>query len=180
MEKFHSAELRNEKGEERQHKKRKVQILVHRQVNSVTTSSSMDDACSPEDQERADDLVAIWVAKSTRPFSIVEDKYFLKYVQHLNQVQGIVMVRKHWRVRERVEDIAVDLRVTLKQTILDEWSSNIWTSKSKMGFICFTIHYLTREFKMRSWVLEVKCIKGKHDGDAIARSLYDTMGGISG
>ncbi|POM78215.1 Zinc finger BED domain containing hypothetical protein 4-like [Phytophthora palmivora] len=180
MEKIHSAELRNDKDEERQHKKRKVQILVHRQVNSVITSSSTDDACSPEGQERADDLGAICVAKSMRPFSIVEDKYLLKYVQHLNQVQGFVRVRKPWKVRERLEDVAVDLRVTLKQTILDECefyseSSDIWTSKNEMGFICFTIHYLTREFKMRSWVLEVKRIKCKHDGDAIARLLSDTM-----
>ncbi|KAK1935099.1 putative AC transposase [Phytophthora citrophthora] len=115
-----------------------------------------------------------------RPFSIVHDKYFRKYARYLNSVRGRVRIPKSWKTREGVEIIAAQLRETLKEKIGTEClyysaSSDIWTARSKLAFISFTLHYLNEMFQMRSWVLEVKLLSGKHDGYRIAEALEHIM-----
>ncbi|POM71516.1 Hypothetical protein PHPALM_11909 [Phytophthora palmivora] len=79
-----------------------------------------------------------------------------------------------------LETTAAELRDTLKATIWLECvyysaSTNIWTSKSKRRFISFTLHYLDEDFKMHSWVLEVKLLPGKHDVHHIADALQECI-----
>ncbi|EGZ09482.1 hypothetical protein PHYSODRAFT_523775 [Phytophthora sojae] len=96
-----------------------------------------------------------------RPFNILKDKYFRKYSRFLNSVEGYIKPAKPWKARENVDNIAGALRETLKDEIADECdyytaSADIWTSKSKRAFISFTLHYLTRNFDLKNWVLEIK------------------------
>ncbi|POM69450.1 Zinc finger BED domain containing hypothetical protein 1-like [Phytophthora palmivora] len=108
------------------------------------------------------------------------DKYFRKYAQYLNTVQRRVKIIKPWKARAGIEVIASQLREIRNETISNQWlyysaSSDIWTSRSKLAFICFTLPYQDKMFCMQSWVLEVKHLPGKHDGFRIADSLRDIM-----
>eukprot|EP00644_Phytophthora_capsici_P015280 jgi/Phyca11/113292/e_gw1.24.203.1 len=90
-----------------------------------------------------------------RPFSITSDKYFRKYSRYLNSVCRRVKIIKPWKTRERVEVIAAELRETLKEKVAAECdyysaSSDIWTSRSKLAFICLTLHYLDTLFNMHT------------------------------
>jgi hypothetical protein len=94
----------------------------------------------------------------------------------LNRVRGRVLVPKAWKIRERVGVIAENIREALKEELGLECefysaSSDIWTGRNKAAFICCTIHYVDREFRMHNWVLEVKSLPGKHDANAIAKAL---------
>lgn len=176
----HPKELKQATEEEESRRRNKTQILVHTKPNNLPTASDYQEAATAEEQLRADDLASIWVAKSMRPFSITSDKYFRKYSRYINSVCGRVNIIKPWKTRERVEVIAAELRETLKEKVSAECdyysaSSDIWTSRSKLAFICLTLHYLDTLFKMHSWVLEVKLLPGKHDAYHIADSLEKSM-----
>ena len=47
------------------------------------------------------------------------------------------------------------------------YTSDIWYSKYMMAFMALTIHFLTENFNMMSFTLEVEQIEGKHTGDFI-------------
>ena len=52
-------------------------------------------------------------------------------------------------------------------------TTDIWTSRMLTAFICFTIHYLTEDFTMKSWNIVVQKIPQKHTGDRIANWLEE-------
>ncbi|POM76740.1 LOW QUALITY PROTEIN: Zinc finger BED domain containing hypothetical protein 4-like [Phytophthora palmivora] len=54
--------------------------------------------------------------------------------------------------------------------------------EKQSAFISFTLHYLTVNFEMENWVLEIKLIPGKHDAYRFADSLEEIMtcGGCNG
>ncbi|POM69541.1 Hypothetical protein PHPALM_14161 [Phytophthora palmivora] len=148
--------------------KSKFKLLFTKTSIQCQKRSSFGVRATADEQDRCDKLAAIWIAKSSWPFTIVNDKYFRKYSRKMNSVQGYVRVIKPWKVREDVETIAGELRDTLKAKIGLECvyysaSTDIWTSQSQRGFISFTLHYLGEELKMYSWVLKVKVLPGKHD-----------------
>ncbi|EGZ19404.1 hypothetical protein PHYSODRAFT_373558, partial [Phytophthora sojae] len=110
-----------------------------------------------------------------RPFTIVNDKYS----RMLNSIQGYVKTVKPWKAREGVEIVAAELRVVLKEKVGVDCvyysaSTDIWTARSKRGFISFTLHYLDENFKMHCWILEIKPLPGKHDAYKIADALQES------
>ncbi|POM66827.1 LOW QUALITY PROTEIN: Hypothetical protein PHPALM_17259 [Phytophthora palmivora] len=178
MTKLHAKELKQAAAEETARKNEQIKTLVHQDVDPIPKRSSFGARATADEQDRCDKLAAIWIAKSSRPFAIVNDKYFRKYSRKMNSVQGYVKIVKPWK--GDVEAIAAELRDTLKAKIGLECvyysaSSDIWTSKSKRGFISFTLHYLDEDFKMYSWVLEVKRLPGKQDAYHIADALQEYM-----
>ncbi|OWZ12728.1 hypothetical protein PHMEG_00014065 [Phytophthora megakarya] len=102
-----------------------------------------------------------------RPFLVFKGKYLWKYARHLNSVRGRMKIIKPQKNREGVEVIAAQLRDILKTTICTEC---LCYSASR-DIIPFTLHYLTEAFEMKSWVLEVQHLPGKHDGYRTAPSL---------
>ena len=50
-------------------------------------------------------------------------------------------------------------------------TTDILTSRALKAFTAFTLHYLTVEFEMKSFTLEVKPFGGKHSGKNIAEEL---------
>ena len=42
--------------------------------------------------------------------------------------------------------------------------TDMWTSRNGSSFIAITLHYLTKEFRMRSFTLEVAPFVGEHSG----------------
>ncbi|MCP4254838.1 MAG: hypothetical protein GY775_15825, partial [Candidatus Scalindua sp.] len=67
-------------------------------------------------------------------------------------------------------------RIELKQRIKSEalfycTTTDIWSSRALSAFIGFMIHYLTKEFELVSWNLEVQKFDGKHSGEGICEVL---------
>jgi hypothetical protein len=41
----------------------------------------------------------------------------------------------------------------------------MWSSRSMDTIIALSLHFLTEDFEMKNYMLEVKPVKGKHTGD---------------
>ena len=129
-----------------------------------------------EEQQYATDLLAIWVASDIRLFTIVEDKGFRRYVDYIKSIRGSIKVPSRQVIAERVPAVTSHARSILHQKLQNQCkfysaSSDIWTLRAKDSYISFTIHYITDDFFMKSWLLEVRHLPGKHTGIAIASEL---------
>jgi len=52
---------------------------------------------------------------------------------------------------------------------------DIWSSRVMQSFMAVTLHYLTEDFEVKYFVIEVTPLKGSHTGDFIANFLKKTM-----
>lgn len=118
-------------------------------------------------------LLIKWIVIDMLPFSLVESVYFNEFIQKLNpkfQCPG---------------------RSTLKKEILSEFNSrrdyivdfvknisgrcslttDIWSSIKNEAFIGVTIHFITNEWELKHFTLEVLRMTGTHTGSAIYELL---------
>ncbi|KAF4145086.1 hypothetical protein GN958_ATG05793 [Phytophthora infestans] len=100
-----------------------------------TSGFSEAKAITPQQQAHANKLLAIWIAQSLRPFSIVEDAGLIAYLQYVCEVLGGVKVELPSRVllRAMIVEVVDQLRATLKMIIGRECiyyciTTDIWTS----------------------------------------------------
>ncbi len=133
-------------------------------------------AAGSSECEKMKDLCAKWIAKHHRPIQIVEDKGFIELVEFVNRLQNAVELPRRTSVIEHMRKKAAEGRIELKQRIKSEalfycTTTDIWSSRALSAFIGFTIHYLTKEFELVSWNLEVQKFDGKHSGERICEVL---------
>ncbi|GMF37317.1 unnamed protein product [Phytophthora fragariaefolia] len=131
-----------------------------------------------EQQNHANQLLAVWVATSLRPFTIVEDEGFIAYAKYISEVVSGVKIEIPSRIklREDIVRVAIRLRATLLDILKRECryysvTTDIWTSRNTDGYMALTLHYVTIDFRIRSWTLEVQAFAGRHTGEAIATAL---------
>jgi hypothetical protein len=133
---------------------------------------------SAEQQKRANALLAKWLATSQRPFSLVQDRGFVDYINFITfTLSGLKLgVPSRNGVAGEVRLLAVQLRASLKEQLNKTCkyyclSTDIWTDRSMRSYMAVTLHYLDDKFKMYNWTLEVESFPGKHTGAAIAAAL---------
>jgi hypothetical protein len=135
-----------------------------------------------EQQKKANTLLTTWLAKSQRPFSLVEDQGFRDYVEYITQdLAGMkVDIQSRTGIAVEVGHQATQLRASLKAKIkanCDRYclTTDLWSDRSMRGFMAVTLHYLDAEFEMNDWTLEVIRFEGKHTGSAIASALAKSL-----
>jgi len=147
---------------------------VYKEANQTTLNFSSSN--SYYDKRTNSEFVKLllrWIVIDMLPFSLVESNSFKDFIQKLNpkfQCPG---------------------RSTLKNEIVSEFDSrrkhvvnfvknisgrcslttDIWSSIKNEAFIGVTIHYITNEWELKHFTLEVLRITGSHTGSAIYEIL---------
>ena len=103
----------------------------------------------------------------------MEDKGFRNCINCIRSINGNFTIPSRQNVADRLPNVAAQARANLYNILQNQCnyysaSSDLWTSRNKDAYISFTIHYLIEDFRMKSWLLEVKHIPGKHTEIAIA------------
>jgi hypothetical protein len=121
---------------------------------------------SQSNQMKFHQLVALWTALSLCPFSILEDVKWQELVQFVSNVHGeLKMPRRNTNKKNIIHAAKV-----LKQAIRNDMKSNcsyfactsdMWSSTQMKAFRALTLHFLTDDFCMQSYTLEVKPTQGK-------------------
>ncbi len=106
----------------------------------------------------------------------MEDKGFIELVEFVNYLKNAVELPRRTCVAEHIREKAAKCRIELKKRIKSEalfycTTTDVWSSRALSAFIGLTIHYLTKEFELVSWNLEVQKFEGKHSGDTICEVL---------
>ena len=147
-------------------------------INSYFSSTPTRNtgACSRADNRLGDALAVKWVCESLRPYSIVEDKGLIDLTSFLNTVKGRYELKTRNTVQSQTSHLRIHLEDTMKRIIRNEseyvtLTVDIWTSRNGSSFITVTLHYLTEEFRMRLFTLEVAPFPGVHSGENIKQFL---------
>ncbi|GES91926.1 zinc finger BED domain-containing protein 1-like [Rhizophagus clarus] len=148
---------------------------IHREANQ-TTLKFKSNITSFYDKEKNSEFVKLlikWIVIDMLPFSLVDSIYFIEFIQKLNPkfkcpgrttLKNEVMSEFNSR-RERIIDFVKNIPGRCSIT------TDIWSSIKNEAFIGVTIHFITNEWKLKHFTLEVLRITGSHTGNAIYEIL---------
>ncbi len=54
-------------------------------------------------------------------------------------------------------------------------TSDVWTSKSRLFFFGFTIHYIDNDWQVKEELLAFKFLEGEHDGKNLSVMYWKTL-----
>jgi hypothetical protein len=132
------------------------------------------------EQDKFSTLLIEWICKSLRPISVVEDGGFKELLNYVNSLGTSISIPSRNTVAQKLTESANKLRIKLKEILKEECSyycatTDIWSSRALDSFMSYTLHYLTADFTMRHWTLEVTPFGGQHTGQRIADRLNQVM-----
>lgn len=122
-------------------------------------------------------LFCRWIASSMRPYRIVEDPGFIDIMEYMRccpPPKGSTYKEfgRHG-VTTGITLLAKSVRSHVKtQFKLDGMNSyalttDLWSSKTMEAYLGLTIHYVTTNFELRSFILSVAPVRGRHTGENI-------------
>lgn len=132
--------------------------------------------CSQEEQVVGEFILATWIGESLRPFSLVEDEGFRRFVKWLVEVQAYFREVSRRSIGRRMKQVCKLTDKKIRQMIHNELeqfccTSDIWTNRSMDSYIALTLHGLTVDFEKIDCVLAVEYIPERHTGDHIKNRL---------
>ncbi|KAK3120575.1 hypothetical protein QOZ80_9AG0690210 [Eleusine coracana subsp. coracana] len=121
------------------------------------------------DPRRTRELLVKWCISAKVAFNKFDDPFFAPLIQSLqpsfNGVGRQTMcndsVGRYQRIKEELRNELGSLDSTICFT------SDIWTSNQKLGYICLTAHYIDASFVLKKKIIAFKDIKYPHTGLAI-------------
>ncbi|EAU89851.2 hypothetical protein CC1G_07003 [Coprinopsis cinerea okayama7 len=121
-------------------------------------------------------LLAIWVAKQRRPFSIVEDPELLQIFKELNT---LVETPSRNMVSRDVREIFTITREALKKSLQDypgrlNLAADGWTSPNVISFLGVTVHRL-KDASINATLLDFIKLKKAHTGQYLASKLMECL-----
>ncbi len=139
-------------------------------------------------QKRADLDRMIFLATCNLPFSFVETEGYIRHVESLNA--KVNHRSRHYMSRKMCPLVYKNLVVALEELLAKElpetdgcaFTADEWTSRALHGYLSVTIHYLTKDWKMRKFTVTCRSTedrKGSEGGIAsLFTSIIETIPGI--
>jgi len=150
---------------------------IHQEAKQTTLNFS---SASYYDRQTNSEFIKFlirWITIDMLPFSIVDSVYFNDFIKKLNpkfQCPSRVTIKK-----EIISEF--DSR---RQLVIDyirnipgccSFTTDIWSSLNNEAFIGVTIHYITNEWKLKHFTLEITQITGSHTGAAICEFISNLL-----
>lgn len=157
----------------------KKQKTLKEHFSNIVKRENMKSA-SKEDRLLGDALLVKWTSECLRPFKIVGDTGFVEFCRFLNQLRSTYDLPSRNKHRNQMMKLADCVMKKVKESISNDMdfysiTTDIWSSRVMQSFMAVTLHYLTEEFEMKTFVVEVLPLKGSHTGEFIAECLSNTL-----
>jgi len=115
---------------------------------------------SRDDRLLGDALLVKWKSESLRPFRIVEDSGFQKFCVFFNQLRSRYELPSRTKHRKQMMKLAECVMNGVTETINMEMTYyslafDIWSCRVMQSFMAVTLHYLTEDFEVKYFVIEV-------------------------
>ena len=107
-----------------------------------------------------------------RPFMILEDAGLQKAFDFAVSVDGRLKLPSRNKVKKDIDELAIQLASRMKDELQKNClhyalTSDLWSSQTMQAFMAMTIHFLTGDFTMRNYTLEVCPVVGKYTANMI-------------
>ena len=132
----------------------------------------IEKAASEANQKEFSKYIVEWVATSVRPFMILEDAGLQKAFDFAVLVDGRLKLPSRNKVKKDIDELAIQLASRMKDELQKNClhyalTSDLWSSQTMQAFMAMTIHFLTGDFTMRNYTLEVCPVVGKYTANMI-------------
>lgn len=112
-----------------------------------------------------------WIVTSQQPFTVIEESDFLEFIKTFlptaklptaNTIKNNII--EHYDTElKKIKEILQNIPGQISYT------TDIWTSVSMKAFMSITAHFIDKEWKMQSIILDFVQILGTHGGEEIQK-----------
>ena len=128
--------------------------------------------CNPSRQESITSLITKMVALDMMPVYKVEGKGFRKLVEFL---EPEYKVPSHQTIMQRINKMYGEVKGAVEKALDDvsdvAITTDAWTSLSTESYITVTVHYITKEWQIKSAVLDTSEMDESHSAENLAIRL---------
>ena len=125
------------------------------------------------DPRKSRELMIEWCISAEVPFNKFEDPKFEPWMESLQptlECIGRQTIRND--CVSMFQRMKADLRTELQSTNSRIcFTSDLWTSNQKLGYICLTAHYIDPNFVLKKKIVAFKDVKYPHNGLAIQEAI---------
>jgi hypothetical protein len=127
--------------------------------------------------QRSRELMITWSIRAGVAFNKFEDPSFSPWMASLQPTFSCIG-------RQTIRNDCVGMYDRMKQTLESElqgldsricFTSDLWTSNQKLGYICLTAHYVDPNFALHKKIISFKAVKYPHSGLAIEEAITRCM-----
>ena len=146
-------------------------------IKEVLLASRKYTANSPQALE-LNKAVTYFIAKDAQPFSVVEKPGFKRMISKLNPRYQLPS-RKYF-VEHEIPQLYSQIKENTVVPKLSEAkhfavTSDFWTSITHVPFMSFTVHFIDKDWILRSYCLDTIPSYEDHTGENIAGTLQDVL-----
>lgn len=123
------------------------------------------------------DAVAFYIAKDMLPLSTVEKPGF-KYLLNVLDPRYALPGRKYFS-KTAIPKLYLKCKESVQQEILSAeyfaTTSDLWSSRTSEPYISLTIHFIDKEWNLKTRCLETAYFPDDHTGEVIAEGLKEAL-----
>ncbi|GBC12604.1 zinc finger BED domain-containing protein 1-like [Rhizophagus irregularis DAOM 181602=DAOM 197198] len=147
--------------------------LKQEKIDRYTISSDSSPQMTQDRQKYLETLLFEWLVLDFQPLYLLKSPSFRQFINALNKNFELPTDKEF---RKRIFEASEFSKKQLKQYIHENSNSvsltcDLWTSRSKQGFLGITCHFITPDFEMREITLAIQYMPYPHTGDAIQKTL---------
>lgn len=111
------------------------------------------------------------------PFCIVENRYFIELLQHLNSHYKIISrsYLSNTLLQHAYESTIKKITAYINDAEYITLTTDIWTSIQRLSYISITAHFFDKGYNYRDVTLGVQNIVGSHSGETISESILNFL-----
>ncbi|GBC42544.2 zinc finger BED domain-containing protein 4-like [Rhizophagus irregularis DAOM 181602=DAOM 197198] len=142
-------------------------------IDRYTISSDSHPQMTPDRQKYLETLLFEWLILDFQPFYLLKSPSFRRFINALSENFELPSDKEF---RKRIFEAYEFSKNKLKQYIHENAASvsltcDLWTSRSKQGFLGVICHFITPDFEMREITLAIQYMSYPHTGEAIQHAL---------
>ena len=148
-------------------------LLKQVKIDQYTVSSDSPPQMTQDRQKYLETLLFEWLILDFQPLHLLKSPSFRQFINALNENFELPTNKEFLK---RIFEAYEFSKKKLKQYIHENANSvsltcDLWTSRSKQGFLGVTCHFITPDFEMREITLAIQYMPYPHTGDAIQQAL---------
>jgi len=143
----------------------------------VATMKKKPDGPFTFNKQRSRDLMIAWIVRADVAFNKFDDEGFEPWMESLQPTfSGIGRQTIRNDCVAKFERAKIELRSEL-QSLSSRicFTSDLWTSNQKLGYLCVTAHYIGPDFVLKKKIIAFKDVKYPHTGVAIEEAITTVL-----
>jgi hypothetical protein len=160
---------------EESHKRKMIEIRNNGQVSQLRIDEIIRN--NPNIKSNRDRKFVGILIKDNRPISICNDEGFIEFIREFDpnyQVPSDKAVQQ--LLAEAYNQIEVVLTRVFNENILScSITTDLWTARSRFGYIGVTCSFIDNDFKFCEAILSIKYVPYPHTGDNICKVIREII-----